>query len=109
MLDQLHNEVKFLNVWLGLLIRLLLLYSLFDHLKDLVLLVVLVVRCRVDDLHETDKEHLDQLLLLISHVPPCYVKLHKFTKSLHVPDFFLVLTLVILFLLHVFLTQIQVI
>ena len=107
MLDQLHDIVKFLNIWFGLLILLLLLNGLFNHLKNLVFLVVLVIRCCVDNLHETNKEHLDELLLLICHVAS--VKLHEFTECFHVPNLFLILTLIILLLLHKFLTQIEVI
>lgn len=107
LLDQLHDKVKFLDIWLGLFIWLLLLNCLFNHLKNLVLLVILVISCCVDDLHETNKEHLYELLLLISHVAS--VELHEFTESLHVQNLFLILTLVILLFLHIFLTQIQVI
>lgn len=96
-----------MNIWLGLLIRLLLLNSLLNHLENLVLLVVLVVCCCLDDLHKTDKEHLDELLLLICHVAS--IELHKFTEGLHVPNLLLVLTLVIFLLLHEFLTQVEVI
>jgi uncharacterized membrane protein YhaH (DUF805 family) len=81
--------------------------GLFNHLKNLVLLVVLVVGCCVDDLHETNKEHLYELLFLVSHVAS--IELHEFTESLHVPNLFLILTLVILLLLHKFLTHIKVI